>query len=136
MMWNPLAVVAGLAVGMAVNMALITLNSKVLYPMPPGTSMKEPEQFQAYVSKLPAPAFLVVMAAHLGQAFFGGWAAAWFGRSQPVLLAMIVGGVSMLGGIMMLRTVKGPRWMVVEVPLYLVVAYAAGLLVEGSRAAV
>lgn len=135
MMWNPLAVLAGLAIGMAVNMALITLNSRVLFPMPEGTSMQDPEQFQAYVSKLPAPAFLVVMAAHLGQAFVGGWAAAWFGRSQPVLLAMIVGGISMAGGIMMLRSVKGPRWMVLEVPLYLVVAYAAGLLVEGARVA-
>jgi len=135
MMWNPLAVLAGLAIGMAVNMALITLNSRVLFPMPEGTSMQDPEQFQAYVSKLPAHAFVVVMAAHLGQAFFGGWAAAFFGRSQPVLLAMIVGGISMVGGVMMLRAVKGPRWMVLEVPLYLVVAYGAGLLVEGARVA-
>lgn len=135
MLWDSLAVVIGLVIGMTVNMALIMLNSKVLFPMPKGLNMKDTEKFQAYLDTLPAPAFLVVMAAHLGQAFVGGLAAAWFGSSSPITLALIVGGISMLGGIMMMRTIKGPRWMLIELPLYLVVAYAAGVIVEGLRAA-
>ena len=129
MLWNLLAVVVGLFAGMAVNMALVLLNSKVLYPAPAGLDFKDKERFQAYVDTLPAPAFLVVMAAHLGQAFVGGLVAASLAASHPILLALIVGGVSLLGGVMMMRTVKGPRWMLLELPLYLVLAYAAGALV-------
>ena len=128
MLWNTLAVVIGLAAGMAVNMALILLNSKVLYPAPDGLDFKDKAGFQAYVDTLPAPAFLVVMAAHLGQAFVGGLVAAWLCESHPVPLALGIGGVSLLGGVMMMRTVKGPKWMLIELPLYLVLAYVAAVI--------
>ncbi|MHC4264191.1 MAG: hypothetical protein ACYSWX_16850 [Planctomycetota bacterium] len=134
MLWNALSIVVGLAVGMVVNMALITLNSKVLYPAPEDLDFKDTEKFQAYVDTLPAPAFLVVMAAHLGQAFFGGLVAAWMAKSHPIPLALTIGAISMLGGIMMMRTVKGPTWMLIELPLYLALAYLAGSIVEGMRA--
>lgn len=49
MLWYTLAVVIGLAAGMAVNMALILLNSKVLYPAPDGLDFKDKAGFQAYV---------------------------------------------------------------------------------------
>ena len=136
MLWNTCAVVIGLFIGMIVNMGLITLNSKVLYPAPEGLDMKDREGFQAYIDTLPAPAFLVVMAAHLGQAFVGGLAAAWLGTSNPITLAMIVGSISLLGGVMMMRMVKGLKWMLVELPLYLVLAYLAGALVAASTTTV
>ena len=43
-------------------------------------------------------------------------------------LALVIGGVSLLGGVMMMRTVKGPKWMLVELPLYLVLAYLAAVI--------
>ena len=116
-------------------MALITLNSKVLYPAPAGLDVKDRPAFQAYIDTLPAPAFLVVMTAHLGQAFIGGLVAAWLGATAPITLAMIVGGLSLLGGAMMMRIVKGPKWMRIELPLYPVVAYLAGSLIQGLNAA-
>ena len=42
----------------------------------------------------------MVLAAHLGQSFVGGWVAARLGSSKPMLLAMIVGLASLAGGIM------------------------------------
>ncbi|MGK0483156.1 MAG: hypothetical protein ACJAQ3_003138, partial [Planctomycetota bacterium] len=36
------AVIVGLAVGMAVNMGLVQLNTTVLYPAPEGMDMKDP----------------------------------------------------------------------------------------------
>ena len=99
------AVLVGLGVGMAVNMALIQLNSTVLYPAPEGMDMNDPEQLQAYMDTLPAAAFLVVMAAHLGQALIGGWLAACLAVKRPVLLALIVGAFTMVGGIMMMTMV-------------------------------
>ena len=136
MVWNFLAVVIGLGAGMAVNMALVLLNAKVLYPAPEGLDFKDKQRFQAYVDTLPAPAFLVVMAAHLGQAFVGGLVAASLAESRPVTLALIVGGISLLGGVMMMRTVKGPRWTLIELPLYLVLAYVAGTIAAAGSAAV
>ena len=135
-MRNVLATLAGLAVGMVFNMGLIELNMRVLHPAPEGLDPMDPEQqeaFQAYVDSLPAAAFLVIMAAHLGQALIGGWLAACLGGSRPVLLALIVGAISLAGGVMMMMTVTGPPWMMVELPLYLLLPYLAGRRVARSR---
>ena len=132
---NILAVVAGTAVGMAVNMALIMLNSKVLFRMPAGTDMYDPVQMNAYIASLPVAAFLVVIAAHLGQSFVGGWTAARLGASNPLVLAMIVGVFSLIGGLANMMQLEHPTWMYIEVPLYLVVAWAAGQLEIKRRAA-
>jgi len=43
-----------------------------------------------------------------------------------MLLAMIVGVLSLAGGIMAMMTIEGPDWMIIELPLYLVVAWRAG----------
>ncbi|MDP6955960.1 MAG: hypothetical protein QF599_08280 [Planctomycetota bacterium] len=43
MIKNIVAVLVGLAVGMGVNMALISLNAYVLFPMPGGTDMYNQE---------------------------------------------------------------------------------------------
>jgi hypothetical protein len=135
MVRNTLAVIVGLAVGMAVNMALIMLNAYVLFPMPEGMNMNDAEQMNGYIGTLPTAAFFVVLAAHLGQSFVGGWTAARIGGSRPMLLAMIVGVAALAGGIMNMMTIKGPDWMYVELPLYLVVAWWAGGIEVKRRAA-
>lgn len=133
MLRNIGAVIAGLFVGSLVNMAFVLLNSYVLFPMPEGMDMMDPERFNAYLATLPVAAFLVVLVAHLGQAFVGGWVAARIG-TRPMVLAMIVGALSLLGGIMNAMQIDGPSWMLIEMPLYLVVAFAAGKLVERGAA--
>jgi nitrate/nitrite transporter NarK len=114
-------------------MALIMLNAEVLFPMPPGTDMNDPDQFNAYIDTLPTLAFFVVILAHLGQSFVGGWVAARLGASRPMLLAMIIGVLSLAGGIMAMMMIAGPAWMAIELPLYLVVAWFAGRLEEKRR---
>ena len=125
----------GLVVGMAVNMSLVMLNAYVLFPMPEGMDMNDPEQMNAWVATLPTAAFFVVIAAHLGQSFVGGWVAARLGSSRPMLLAMIVGLASLAGGIMSMMSIKGPAWFVIELPLYLVVAWLAGRMEVTRRLA-
>ena len=44
---NILAIIIGLITGMAVNMSLVMLNAKVLFPMPEGATMDDPEQRNA-----------------------------------------------------------------------------------------
>ena len=133
MLRNVLAVLGGCLLGSALNMGLIQLNFSVLFPMPAGQDMNDPEQFNAFISTLPASAFILVLLAHIGQSFVGGWIAARLGASRPMLLAMIVGVLSLAGGIMAMMMFQGPDWMVVELPLYLVVAWLAGRIEQKRR---
>jgi len=135
MIRNVLAVFAGLAAGMVTNMALIMINAYVLFPMPAGIDMNDPVQMNAYIAPLPATAFILVLAAHLGQSFVGGWTAARLGASKPMVLALIIGVLTLAGGVMNMMQLELPTWMYVELPLYLVVAWLAGRIEVKRRAA-
>ena len=130
-----LAVVAGLFAGMGVNMVLVLVNGMVLFPMPEGMDMNDPEQLNAYIATLPTAGFVLVLLAHLGQSFFGGWAAARLGSSLPMVLAMIVGVISLALGIINMLPLDFPAWMYIELPLYIVVAWLAGRMEVQRRAA-
>ena len=133
-MWrNAGAILLGLMVGMMVNMALINLNFALVAPMPEGLDMADPEALGAFIATLPAAAFILVIAAHLGQAFIGGWVAARLGASHPMRLALIVGAVTLAGGVGALMMIPGPSWMVLELPFYMIVADWAGRLEERRR---
>ena len=133
MIRNICAVLIGLVAGMIINM-LIVMFSTVLYPMPEGVNFNDREGLAAYIETLPVTAFLIVMLAHLGQAFFGGWIAALISRKNPMLVAMVIGVLSMLAGLYNLSTLPAPAWMWIEVPLYLVAAWVAARLVLARRA--
>eukprot|EP01006_Ploeotia_vitrea_P043903 TRINITY_DN66788_c2_g7_i1.p3 TRINITY_DN66788_c2_g7~~TRINITY_DN66788_c2_g7_i1.p3 ORF type:complete len:142 (-),score=18.35 TRINITY_DN66788_c2_g7_i1:630-1055(-) len=122
------AVVLGFVIGSMVNMAFVLLNVYVLYPLPEGVDMNNSQQMSAWVETLPTPAFIVVLLAHLGQSFVGASVAARFGSSHKMALAMTLGVMSLIGGILNAREIYLPTWMYVEFPLYLVVAYVAGTL--------
>jgi hypothetical protein len=115
-------------------MALILLNAYVLFPMPEGTDFQDPEQVKAYVATLPMHAFLVVLAAHVGQAAFGGWTAARMGKSSPMLLAGIVGGLTVIGAVYNQITLEGPAWMWVDVPLIVAATWVVGQRERARRA--
>ncbi len=78
--------------------------------------------------------------APLARSFAGGWVAARIG-SRPILLAVIVGGISTVGGFMLLVS-RGslPGWMQMEamfgftvLPFHLLVAGLAGWLCKNSK---
>ena len=135
MVRNILSVIFGLIIGMAFNMAVIQLNTSILFPMPEGTDMNDTAQFNEYLATLPAMAFIVTIVAHLGQSLIGAWVAARCGASRPMFLAMIVGVLSLAGGVMAMGMFEGPDWMIVELPLYLVFAWCAGRAESQRRAA-
>lgn len=134
MLRNVLAVVLGLCAGMAFNMGISQLNMMVLYPMPAGMDWNDAAKVSAYIGALPTAAFVVVLVAHLGQAFVGGWVAARVGASKPVLLALTIGVLSLAAGIANAMQIPMPKWMYIEMPLYLAVAWLAGRLEEARRA--
>ena len=126
------AVVVGLVAGMAVNMAIGAL-AWVLYPMPEGVGFSDAEGVAAYMAALPKAVFLIVLAAHLSQAFVGGWVAARISPNQPMVVAMIVGAISLVSVIANMKSIPLPTWMMVEFPLYLVVAWAAARMEINRR---
>jgi hypothetical protein len=133
MLRTVLALIAGLFAGVAVNLGGTSLVG-ALFPPPPGVRLEDPAALAAYVAALPVAALLLVMAAHLGQAFVGGAVAAAIGPA-PMRLALVIGGLSLVGGTVNLLSLPHPPWMWVELPLYLVFAWAAGKIAQQRRAA-
>ena len=130
---NMLALVVGLAVGLAVNALLIELNSAI-YPLPDGLDpATNVEGFQRYIDSLPALAFVIIMAAHLGQATVGGWIAARLSATRPRIMALVIGALSLAGGVMMMAQVRGPIWMYAELPLYLLLSWSVGAMEHRRR---
>ncbi|MHC4956035.1 MAG: hypothetical protein ACYTGZ_19490 [Planctomycetota bacterium] len=135
MLRNIGAVIVGLIVGNVWNMALILLNAKVLYPMAEGADMQDEEQMKAYVASLPALAFVVVLAAHVGQGGIGGWIAARLGASRPMLLAGVIGALTVAGAAYNQVALEGPAWMWIDVPLIIAATWYAGRTEIERRAA-
>lgn len=133
MVRNVGAVILGMLIGSVVNMAVV-VGMTVIWPLPEGVDIANTEQMAAYVATLPAAAWLCAMLAHLLQALVGGGVAARVGRSHPVRLALVVGGLSLIGGVMNAINLSAPLWVWIEMPLYLVVAGGAGKLEELRRA--
>ena len=130
-----IAVLVGWIVGMAANGAVVYLNSVVLYPMPDGVTFNDKEGFAAYIETLPLTAFVIVVVAHLSQAFFGGLVAAKISKKRPLTVAMIIGSLSLIGGYINMQSIPLPTWMWIEMPLYLVFAWlAADLVIACNKA--
>lgn len=127
------AVLGGTFIGSVVNMAIIQLNMSVLHPAPPGLDPNDMAALAAYVGGLPASAFLVVMLAHLGQSFVGGWAGARLSATSPMGVALVVGALTALGGLINLLILPAPWFMWLELPLYFLTAWAAGVLELARR---
>ena len=125
MLRNAGAVIAGLVVGMIVNLALVQLNT-VPFPLPDGVDVTDTAQMRDAIRELPAAAWILVFAAHLSQSFVGAWVAARLGTSHWMALAMIVGVVSLGAGITNAMMLSAPAWTWLEMPFYLVVAWMAG----------
>jgi hypothetical protein len=145
------AVIAGLVVGSAVNMAIITFNTHVLYPLPQDVSMNDPEAFGDYIRKLPLPAFFVVFTAHFGQALVGGYTAARLGGATTsdsnstgtsssteglatmMILSQTVGALTLLGAVLNNLSLPVPAWTWIEMPLFPVMAWIAGRAAESVQ---
>lgn len=127
MIRNICATVLGLIAGMAANLAFVTLDV-ALYPMPEGVDFADAEGMAAYMATLPLAALLIVVVAHLSQAFVGGWVGARLSTTRPMTIAMIIGTLTLLAGLYNMVTMPLPAWMWIEMPLYLVAAWAAAAL--------
>lgn len=134
---NVVAVVVGLVAGGIVNMGLVTIGPMIVAP-PPGADMSTAEGIAAAMPLLRPAHFVFPFLAHALGTLVGAYVAVRLAVSHGQLLAGVVGGLGLAGGIAAASMIPAPTWFIA---LDLVVAYlpmawlGARLARGGSRPA-
>ena len=118
---------------MVFNMTVVMLNT-AMHPMPEGIDFNDAEGQAASIGTLPWMAFVLIPVAHVGQAFFGVLISATITPKASVVVAMIVGVLSMLAGIANLLSMPLPAWMWIDMPMCRLAAGFAARIVLSRRA--
>lgn len=127
---NILAVVAGVIVGSAVNMGLITLGP-MLIPPPEGTDMTTMEGLLAAMPLMQPKHFIFPFLAHALGTLAGAFVTVKIAATRQMQMAMTIGIFFLIGGIMNIQMLPGsPMWFnVLDMVLaYLPMAWLAGKL--------
>jgi hypothetical protein len=130
-----IGVVLGIVAGMAFMMSL-HMASALVYPLPEGVtfSSQEPEKqarLKEWFSTLPAGAFVLATASHGLGCMAGAFVAMLIAGRRSQKPAVIVGVIFTFAGIMNLFSIPHPAWFpFVDVPIYLVLALVAGVLLK------
>ncbi len=119
------SVVAGVVAG-GLLVALVEKLGHLVYPPPEGLDSKDLEAMKEFVATLPVGAFLFVLLAWAVGSLGGGWLAAKIAARKPLVHALIVGGVLMIGGILTLVTIPHPLWFTIVGVLVFLPAACAG----------
>ncbi|MDG2124515.1 MAG: hypothetical protein P8J87_12495 [Verrucomicrobiales bacterium] len=131
---NILAVVVGIASGMAVNMAVVGVGPSVV-PLPEGADVSTVEKLSESMALFAPENFIFPFLAHALGTFAGAFVAAKLAGSQALKLAIGTGLWFMLGGGAMALLVGGPAWFnVCDLLLaYLPMGYLGGRLAGGKK---
>jgi len=116
---NILAVIAGLLVGGALNMALVEIGGK-LVPAPAGADVTSMEGLKSSMHLFTPVNFLFPFLAHALGTFVGAVLAAFFAVSHKMWFALGIGVCFLVGGILNIVMLPSPLWFTL---LDLVVAY-------------
>ena len=124
---NILAVVAGILVGMALNEGII-ISSAYLVPPPEGADMLTPDGIKAALPLLQPKHFLMPFLAHALGTFVGAYLSSLLAVNNKIRVALSVGGVFLVGGLIVAYIIPAPAWFVTAdlILAYLPVAFLAG----------
>jgi hypothetical protein len=122
---NTGAMVLGLLAGCAVNMALISLNSYVLFPPGSELNLTQPDDLKLYIAKLPSAAFGTVFCAHWSQTVVGAYVFCLYATKAvpPMVATQTMAVLTMMGSIMNIRVLPAPAWTWLELPIHPILAY-------------
>src|SRR5687768_10495085 len=128
---NVLAVVAGIAIGGVVNMALITL-SPSLIPPPPGVDVNSAESLGKAMHLFEPRHFVMPFLAHALGTLAGALVAYLIAATYRARMAYVIGAVFLCGGVAASFMIPAPAWFIA---LDLLVAYIpmAWLAVQMGR---
>jgi len=106
---NILAVLGGLIIGSFVNMFFVNIGPMVFSP-PEGADVTSFEGLKATIHLFEAKHFIFPFLAHAIGTLVGAFIAARFGATRKFTLAMIVGSLFFVGGLMNVIMLNGPMW--------------------------
>lgn len=108
---NVLAVLAGIVIGGAVNMALITL-SPSLIPPPPGVDVSSAEGLSKAIHLFEPRHFVMPFLAHALGTLVGALVAHFFAATYRLRCAYAVGAFFLLGGLAASTMIPAPAWFI------------------------
>ena len=108
---NMLAVLAGIVIGAAVNMALITL-APTLIPPPAGVDVSNPESLSKGMHLFGPRHFVMPFLAHAIGTLAGALAAYLIAASPRNRMAYAIGAVFLVGGIAASLMIPAPAWFI------------------------
>lgn len=107
--WNVLAVIAGIFVGSTVNMLLVMAGGQLI-PPPAGVDASNLDSIKASIHLFEAKHFLFPFLSHAIGTLAGGLIAALVAASSRMTMALIVGLFFLLGGIAASVLIPAPAW--------------------------
>lgn len=106
---NVIVVLGAIIVGGAVNMWLISISSSVV-PLPEGVDPNDIESLKANIHLFEPINFLMPFLAHALGTLVAAFIAAKLVTEKQFYIALGIGGLFLIGGIMMVRTLPHPVW--------------------------
>lgn len=127
---NILAIIAGIFIGMIVNMGLIMISGQII-PIPEGVDNTTTEGLVAGMHLFEPKHFIMPFLAHALGTFVGAFVAAKLAASHQMKFAIAIGVFFLLGGIASVFMLPSPTWFTV---LDLGLAYIPMGLLAGKLA--
>jgi hypothetical protein len=101
----------------------------IVYPMPEGTDMNNPESLKAALAAMPAGAFVLLLVGYAVGTLAGAWLAATIARRAPVVHGLIIGVFFLLGNLINVSRLPHPVWyVVVSIVMFLPLAFVGARL--------
>lgn len=126
---NILAVIAGILIGSAVNMGIITISGSII-PPPEGADVTTTESLKATIHLFQPKHFIFPFLAHAIGTFVGAYLAALIAATHKLKFALGIGVFFLAGGISSVLMLPSPTWFIILdlVVAYIPMAYIAGKL--------
>jgi len=131
---NTLAVIAGFVAGSLVNITLVNIGPSIV-PLPEGADVSTPESLAASMQLFTPINFLFPFLAHALGTLVGAFVTAKLAASHKMKLALLIGVITLVGGIAAVKMFGGPLWFIITdlVLAYIPMAYLGAILAGGSR---
>jgi hypothetical protein len=133
---NSIAVLAGLVLGSAVNMAIITISGYII-PPPAGADVTTMEGLKESLHLFEPQHFIMPFLAHALGTFSGALLAAIIAPKNKMRFALAIGFFFLVGGIANVLLLPSPIWFTaLDIILaYIPIAYLAGYLITRNHKA-
>jgi hypothetical protein len=120
---NALAILAGIAIGGSLNMALITLSPSLIPP--PGCGCNQPESLSKAMHLFEPRHFVMPFLAHAVGTLTGALAAYLIAVTYRAQIAYVIGAVFLCGGVAASFIIPAPTWFIALdlLPTYLPMAW-------------